>query len=78
MIGLKPQPTERNNPVAHKIKTTPRPHINRDGTKSDSKIDYHVTHRHRKRKKLIGVFTSKKAAAEAELAEKVSTFGPQS
>lgn len=64
--------------MAHKIKTTPRPHINQDGTKSDTKVDYHVTHRWRKRKKIVGIFSSKKAAAEAELAEKVATFGPQS
>lgn len=61
--------------MAHKIKTTERPHINADGTKSKSKKDYLVTHRHRGKKTLIGRFTSKKAAETAELEEKVKTFG---
>lgn len=61
--------------MAHHIKVTPRPHINKDGTKAKSKIDYFVTHRHRKTKKLIGVFTSRREAQAAMDAERELTFG---
>lgn len=61
--------------MAHTIKMTPKPHVNADGTKSKTKLDYLVTHRHRKTKKLIGRFTSKKAAEAAVAEEKLKTFG---
>lgn len=63
--------------MAHKIKVTTKPHFNKDGSKSETKKDYLVTHRHRKTKMLIGRFTNRKAADEACEAEKVKTFGPQ-
>lgn len=61
--------------MAHKIKITPKPHINADGTKSATKKDYLVTHRHRKTKTLVGRFTNRKAAEEAYEAELIKTFG---
>lgn len=61
--------------MAHTIKATPRPHVNKDGSRSKAKVDYHVTHRHRRTKRLIGIFTSKRAADDAVDTEKDLTFG---
>lgn len=63
--------------MAYKVKSTPRPHINKDGSKSKTKMDHVVTVRHRKHKKVVAVCTSAKAADELVMAEKVAHFGPQ-
>lgn len=63
--------------MAHHIKTRIKPHINKDGSKSETKKDYIVTHRHRKVKTVVGVFASQKSADAAVLEEKTRTFGPQ-
>lgn len=61
--------------MAYKVKSTPRPHINKDGSKSYTKLDHHVTVRHRKIKKTLAIVSSAKVADELVKEEKARHFG---
>jgi hypothetical protein len=50
--------------MAHHIKVLSRPHKNKDGSESKTKKDHLVIDRHRGKKVVVGVATSKKAADE--------------
>lgn len=52
--------------MAHKIRIKPRPHLNRDGSASKSKLDYVVICKCRGKICAQEVFTSKKAAEDAK------------
>lgn len=50
--------------MAHHIKIKSKPHQNKDGSLSASKRDHVVTDRHRGKKRVVGVATSRKAAEQ--------------
>ena len=50
--------------MSHKIKIHAVPHKNKDGTDSKVRKDYHVYDKHRGKKTLVGVASSRSAADE--------------
>jgi hypothetical protein len=50
--------------MAHHFKIETRPHVNRDGSESESKKDYVVIHRGRGGRYEVGVFTSRSRAVD--------------
>lgn len=62
--------------MAHKIKFHTKPHENKDGTISETRKDYIVTHKKRRgRRQVVATVHSLKAANEAVEAEKALTYG---